>query len=127
MAAGIGAMVAGTLADRLGRRLAIMISDLFLLAGPLFLSISFGPMSLCFGRLVTGAGLGISMMVGPVFLSECAPLALRGQIVSTYFFMYFIGLILSYLSGVIFPGQLFTMFGLAIIPALAQLLLMCLT
>jgi MFS family permease len=122
-----GALVAGTLSDKLGRRLTILISDLFLLVGPLFLSISFGPISLCVGRLITGVGLGISMMVAPVFLSECSPLALRGQIVSSYFFMQFVGLILSYLSGIMFPAQLFSMFGLGVIPAIAQLLMMCLS
>jgi hypothetical protein len=47
--------------------------------------------------------------------------------VASYFLLYFLGLILSYLSGILFPEKLFTIFGLAVIPAIAQMLLMCLT
>jgi MFS family permease len=80
-----GACTAGTLGDKLGRRTTIMISDIFMFGGALILSISFGPVTLSFGRLLVGAGLGISMMISPVYLSESSPISIRGQIVPSYF------------------------------------------
>ena len=72
-----GALASGTLAERLGRKPTIMISDLFLMAGSVVLSISLGSIMLALGRLIVGVGFGISLMVGPIFISESAPLSLR--------------------------------------------------
>jgi MFS transporter, SP family, ERD6-like sugar transporter len=107
LAGTVAALLSGTIAEKIGRRLTILLSDLFLIIGPIILSIALGPIMLCFGRLLIGCGLGISMMVVPVFLSESSPASLRSQIVPSYFFMYFLGLIFSYFSGIIFSGKLF--------------------
>jgi MFS family permease len=111
----------------MGRRFAILFSDVFLLLGPLILSVSLGSLMLCLGRLIVGFGIGIQMIVGPIYLQECAPLELRPKIVSSFNSMYFVGLIISYYSGILFPAQLFFMFGLALIPAFLQVILMPLT
>lgn len=95
-----------------------MLSDLFMIIGPVILGIAMGPITLCFGRLLIGCGLGISLMISPVFLQEAAPSGLRNQIVPTYFFMYFVGMILSYFGGIWFETGLFSLFGVAVIPAI---------
>ncbi len=41
--------------------------------------------------------------------------------------MYFIGLILSYYSGVMFPGKFMQMFAMGAIPSIIQILLMLFT
>lgn len=127
LAGTFGALAAGTLAEKIGRRMTIVLSDLFLILGPVILSIAMGPISLCFGRLLTGCGLGISMMVVPIFLSESAPIALRNQLGQSYFLLSFVGLIFSYYAGVLFAGSLFKMFIFAVVPAILQLILMIFT
>lgn len=91
------------------------------------MSIAIGTTSLVFGRLIVGVGIGINMMMGPLYLQEGAPLAVRSQIQPTYFCAYFAGLTLSYLSGVLFPAKLFPIFGIAVLPAIIQLMLMAFT
>ena len=41
--------------------------------------------------------------------------------------MYFLGILLAYLSGIVFPGRFFYMFVVGFLPSLAQLLLMFFT
>ena len=88
------------------------------------MSVSLGPMMLGLGRLLVGFGLGIEMNVAPIFLAECSPIPIRQFIVQTFFFQVFLGLILSYCSGLVFPGKLFYMFGFAMVPAILQFLIM---
>ena len=127
LAGTVGAICTGTLSDRIGRRLTILLSDLFLIVGGVILTIAIGSISLCFGRLIVGLGLGISLMIGPIYLSECAPIGLRGQICPIYFFMYFLGLILSYYGGVLYETNFYAHFGVAIIPAAIQFVLIFFT
>ena len=68
MSGAIAALFTGTIADKLGRRNTIIISDVFLLVGSLVLAISLGSVMLGLGRLIVGVGLGISMMICPIFL-----------------------------------------------------------
>jgi MFS family permease len=127
MAGTIGASGAGIFSNYFGRRFTIIVSDLFLIAGPIIMGISIGSLSLIFGRLIVGVGVGINMMMGPLFLQESAPLGIRSRLQPTYFFAYFIGLILSYLCGIIFPNKFFPLFGLAVLPAIVQIVLMAFT
>lgn len=69
--------MADVLGDKFGRRWSIIFSDCFLIGGAAVLSISLGSVMLSFGRLILGYGLGLQMMLGPVFLAECAPISIR--------------------------------------------------
>ena len=105
----------------------MILADILLIIGPLILCAAFASALLCFGRLIVGFGLGISMMVGPIFLSECAPVALRGQIVPCYFFLAFLGIVVSNLASIIFGGRLALMFGIAILPNVIEIILLITT
>ncbi|RMX88782.1 hypothetical protein D0869_01372, partial [Hortaea werneckii] len=75
-----GAMVAGTCADRLGRRLAIIVGALiFILGGALQASAqNFG--YLLGGRIVAGLGVGMLVMIIPLYQAETAHPEIRGRI-----------------------------------------------
>lgn len=78
----VGAMTAGSLADRYGRRRLIMVSSvLFLISAygtgeastfELFLS----------ARLLSGVGIGITSGLSPMYIAEMAPTQIRGKLVS---------------------------------------------
>ncbi len=55
----IGALLAGPLADRVGRKLSLLISDVLLMIGTLIMCIAFASIILCVGRFVVGLGIGI--------------------------------------------------------------------
>ena len=77
LAGTVGALLAGMISEKVGKKPAILLADLYLIAGAIILSISIGPISLCLGRLLIGFGFGITSMVTPIYLSESSPTSLR--------------------------------------------------
>ncbi|KAK3901364.1 general substrate transporter [Staphylotrichum tortipilum] len=80
-----GSLIAGNIADSLGRRMAISVSALFSCIGNI-IEISSGTAWVQFavGRLVTGIGIGALSVVVPMYQSESSPAILRGVLISTY-------------------------------------------
>ena len=114
----IGSIFAGTLADKLGRKGTMMISDLFLIIGPFLLWQAETIPTLYIGRIMAGIGMGINIMVTTVYLSECSPTEIRGSISGVYILSNFFGVTGSYASGIIFKGDWASMFGIVMIPAI---------
>src|SRR4051794_40051568 len=75
--AGVSALVAGQMSDRLGRKKSIMISSLLFALGSLICSIGLSKWILLVGRLIQGASIGVMSMVAPIYLSESSPTNLR--------------------------------------------------
>jgi MFS family permease len=120
-------MLAGNICETIGRKQGIILSDVLAIIGPLIQYFASTVSALCFGRLLLGFGMGISMMVSQVYLSESSPIALRGQIVPSYFFGVFFAFILAHTCSLVFAYNLPLMFGLGLAPNLLQLILMLTT
>ncbi|ATY59255.1 General substrate transporter [Cordyceps militaris] len=81
----IGALVAGKMADLLGRRLAISLAAFFTCVGTVIeISSTTHWVQFAVGRLVTGLSIGALSVVVPMYQSECSPAPIRGVIVSSY-------------------------------------------
>ncbi|AEO71610.1 uncharacterized protein THITE_2124217 [Thermothielavioides terrestris NRRL 8126] len=80
-----GSLIAGNIADTLGRRMAISVSALFCCVGNIIeISSETSWAQFAVGRLVTGLGIGSLSVVVPMYQSESSPAILRGVLVSTY-------------------------------------------
>ena len=69
----IASLLTGPLMDRLGRKKAIIIADVFLTAGALIIAFAGSIPQLMFGRFVIGFGVGMASLLEPVYLSEVSP------------------------------------------------------
>jgi MFS transporter, SP family, galactose:H+ symporter len=115
-----GSVVAGGLADRIGRRRTLLAAGLIFLFGSIISALTPNETILLFGRFVIGIGIGFSSVVAPLYISEVAPAPNRGALVSLYQFAITIGILAAYLidyaaSG---AGQWRWMLGLAVVPSL---------
>jgi MFS family permease len=84
LGAAFGCLSSVLLADRLGRKASIILSDIFMIMGPLLMWGTSSMMFLLLGRLITGFGFGINLLVSSIFMSETVPSRVRNKIVSSY-------------------------------------------
>ncbi|KAF2265073.1 general substrate transporter [Lojkania enalia] len=90
-----GALCAGTIADRIGRRTTIIVGCGVFSIGVALQIASTAVGLLVAGRLVAGIGVGFVSAVIILYMSEIAPKGVRGAIVSGYQFCITIGLLLA--------------------------------
>lgn len=94
----IGALAAGALADKYGRRTVLIVcAVLFALSG-IGAGLSHQFYALVLSRLIGGLGVGAAAMVSPMYIAEIAPAAWRGRLVACYQLAIVFGILLAYLS-----------------------------
>ena len=79
----LGAMVGGLVADKLGRKKGLILSQVMGVVGGVTMASSKALVAwevLLVGRLVVGLTAGLSTVLVPVYVSEIAPLHLRGAL-----------------------------------------------
>ncbi len=104
----IGAVVAGWLSNKLGRRKTLIIAALLFIMsaiGSALPEIGFGAIGqmgpdalkiFTFYRVIGGIGIGIASMVSPLYIAEVAPGHLRGRLVSYNQMAIVTGIVLVY-------------------------------
>ena len=90
-----GAIIAGDLADFIGRRTTIIAGCGIFVIGVILQTISTGLALLVVGRLVAGFGVGFVSAIIILYMSEVAPKKVRGAIVAGYQFCITIGILLA--------------------------------
>jgi len=100
----IGAVVAGTLSDRFGRRRVILVTALVFVIGALSSAVADSVGVLVAGRLLIGIGIGVASMLTPLYLAEIAPAASRGAVTSLNQLCITLGILVSYLVGYAFAS-----------------------
>lgn len=120
----VGGAVAGRLADALGRRWTMALAACVFLVGALVMGLAPSFSILMVGRVFAGFGVGLALMVAPVYTAEVAPASSRGSLVSLPEIFINLGILLGYVSNYAFSGLPVhlawrVMLGLGIVPALS--------
>lgn len=115
----LGAAIGGTLADRFGRRRLLIVTAIVFGIGAITAALSPNTICLIIARIVAGAAIGTASFVAPLYISEIAPVDIRGRLVSINQLALTCGIVISYLVDYVFaPSQAWRwMFALALIPA----------
>lgn len=90
-----GALIAGDLADFIGRRPTIMLGCLIYTVGVILQVASTGLGLLVAGRVIAGVGVGFESAIVILYMSEICPRKVRGALVSGYQFCITIGILLA--------------------------------
>jgi sugar porter (SP) family MFS transporter len=90
-----GAIIAGDVADFIGRRLTIIGGCFIFTVGCICETASTGIALMCVGRVIAGLGVGFISAIIILYMSEIAPRKVRGALVSGYQFAITIGILLA--------------------------------
>lgn len=114
-----GSCISGFLADRLGRRLSLLIAAFLYLISSLLIFPVTSLEALIILRFITGIAAGMSAMLCPLYLAEIAPPSKRGIFVTSFQFLITIGTLIAYLMNAAFAGteDWRSMLAFAVIPA----------
>ncbi|KAF2466839.1 high affinity glucose transporter RGT2 [Lindgomyces ingoldianus] len=90
-----GAIIAGDVADFIGRRLTIILGCFIFTVGGILETASTGVGVMSAGRIFAGLGVGFISAIVILYMSEIAPKKVRGAIVAGYQFCITIGILLA--------------------------------
>ncbi len=115
----VGALLAGRVADLIGRRFTVLITAAIFVVGVLLAAFTPTFPILLVARFIIGLAVGSSSMVVPLYIGEVVPPRVRGGMVSLNQLAITSGILMSYLIdyGLKDTGNWRLMFGLAAIPA----------
>jgi MFS transporter, SP family, galactose:H+ symporter len=120
----VGALVAGSLADRLGRRATIVVAAGLFIAGALIEALAPDAYVLVVGRLLVGFGVGVASVAAPLYAAELAPSRLRGRMVTLYQLAITIGIFVAYFADYLLTqgNQWRVMLGVSAVPGVLLIL-----
>jgi len=117
----VGAIIAGTTADRYGRKGAIYAGCVLFTIGAVLQGAAFSLAQMCVGRLIVGLGVGSAAMVVPLYIAEIAPSNVRGRMIGLNNLSITGGQVISYGIGAAFahvPHGWRYMVGLGGVPSI---------
>src|SRR5699024_10414887 len=128
----VGALAAGPLTDRFGRKSILIVDSALFAVGALISAVAVGPVSLTVGRVIIGLAVGADSAMATAYISEFAPKSRRGSLGIIQQWMITIGILVAYIVAVIIlviaPDAATTvdwriLLGIGFIPAVISLLL----
>ncbi|XP_069850551.1 solute carrier family 2, facilitated glucose transporter member 11 isoform X2 [Dipodomys merriami] len=97
-----GALLAGLMAIRLGRKKSLLVNNSFVVAAAIMFGFSRKARScemIMLGRLLMGVNAGVSMNIQPMYLGESAPKELRGAVAMTSAIFTALGIVMGQVVG----------------------------
>ncbi|MDB5192123.1 MAG: sugar transporter [Segetibacter sp.] len=130
----VGAMFAGSLSDKIGRKKVLILSAILFAVSSAGIAFPLNLDWFVIFRIIGGLGIGIASMLAPMYISEIAPAKIRGQLVSINQLGIVSGILLIYFVNATIAGwydeawNVSTgwrwMFGSGIFPSIIFLLLL---
>jgi SP family galactose:H+ symporter-like MFS transporter len=123
--AAVGALAAGVLSFRLGRKVSLILGATLFVAGSLACACAWSIGALIVSRILLGVAIGIATFTAPLYISEIAPPEKRGSMISTYQLMITIGILAAFISDTLFAytASWRWMLGIVAVPGVLFLLL----
>ena len=117
----IGSMIAGRPAQRYGRKKVLLVIALMYLVSAVGCSLTPTWILFIIFRIIGGIAVGASSVVGPMYISEIAPAAVRGRLTGMFQLNIVIGILVAFLTNFLFlqigAGSWRWMVGVMVIPA----------
>ncbi|KAI0371781.1 general substrate transporter [Pilatotrama ljubarskyi] len=95
----LGSIGANLVMDRWGRKGACLASAFIMAVGSGFMGVAASLSPLTIGRLLTGVAAGLGLCVGPIYISEIAPVKIKGAVGVLTQFAIVIGIMVTQAMG----------------------------
>ncbi len=123
-----GAIAAAKPAQKYGRKRVLQVVAVMYLLSAIGCGLSYNWYMFLFFRFLGGLSVGVSSVVGPLYISEIAPANLRGRMTGMFQIMIVSGIFIAFLTNYLFANfgddAWRYMLGIMAIPSLAFLLLL---
>lgn len=117
----IGSLIAGTPAQRYGRKKVLLVISFMFLLSAIGCAVTSTWILFVLFRIIGGLAVGASSVVGPMYISEIAPAKIRGRLAGMFQLMIVTGIFVSYLTNFLFINMGETawrwMLGVMVVPA----------
>jgi len=127
----LGNIVAGKLADRFGRRQILMVTAILFAFSAITSAVAIDIVSFVIARIIGGFGVGMAILVAPMYIAEVAPRKMRGTLVSFNQLNIVLGISIAFFSNFFIQQAIAdpdmkwrVMLGVEAIPALLYLALL---
>jgi MFS transporter, SP family, sugar:H+ symporter len=100
----VGAFLAGTLADKFGRRAVLIVTAVLFVWGSWGSGVAHGSLEFILYRFMGGLAVGAASIICPAYISEIAPSEIRGRLSSLQQLAIVLGLFFAFLSNYLFVG-----------------------
>jgi sugar porter (SP) family MFS transporter len=93
-----GVMVAGSLSDRYGRKIVLIVSAVLFSVSAIGCMIAGSEVQLVVFRIIGGIGIGVASVISPLYIAEISVPSFRGRLVSMYQLAITVGFLGAYLA-----------------------------
>ncbi|MEY3239322.1 MAG: hypothetical protein RIR11_760 [Bacteroidota bacterium] len=100
-----GAMFAGWASDRFGRKKVLLLTAILFAVSAIGAAFPSNLMQFAVFRFIGGLGIGAASMVSPLYITELAPAAIRGKLVSYYQLAIVIGILVIFFVNTLIQGM----------------------
>ncbi|ARN56256.1 sugar porter family MFS transporter [Sedimentisphaera salicampi] len=100
-----GAMFAGTLSDRFGRKRVMMLAGGMFFISAMWSAMPYQLFDFIIARIVGGLGVGAASMLSPLYIAEISPARIRGRLVSLNQFAIIGGMLVVYFVNTMIARQ----------------------
>lgn len=93
-----GVMVAGSLSDKFGRKIILLLSAILFSVSGIGCMIAGNEVQLVIARIMGGIGIGVASVISPLYIAEISVPSFRGRLVSMYQLAITVGFLGAYLA-----------------------------
>lgn len=94
----VGALFAGPITDKFGRKIVLILAALLFIVSALLSAVPRSYTELVIARFIGGLAVGIASVLSPMYIAEISPAAIRGLLVAINQLAIVVGILVSYLS-----------------------------
>ena len=127
----LGNIMAGPLADKFGRNKMLILTAVLFTCSALWSALTHSITFFILARIMGGVGVGIAILVAPMYIAEIAPKKLRGTLVTFNQLNIVVGISIAYFSNYLIQQQITDpdlnwrwMLGVGVIPAVLYFFLL---